>query len=71
MHLAPARQGRKPIPAWLRSKVYERDGHTCVYCGSTESLTLDHIVPWSDGGPDTEANLQTLCRRCNARKGTT
>lgn len=32
-------------------------------------LDLDHIRPYSLGGPFTVANLQALCTRCNCRKG--
>ena len=60
---------RKKIPAWLRELVFERDGHRCVACGSTEDLSIDHIYPWSRGGPDDEANFQTLCRPCSSSKG--
>lgn len=60
---------RPKIPAALRARVYERDGHVCLHCGTTENLSLDHIIPWSKGGPDTYENFQTLCRSCNARKG--
>jgi len=60
---------RDPIPAHLRDAVMERDGHACVLCGATEDLTLDHIRPWSLGGPDTYSNLRVLCRSCNSSKG--
>lgn len=60
---------RAPIPAELRAFVYARDAYRCVHCGSSEDLSLDHIHPWSKGGPDTAENLQTLCRSCNSRKG--
>lgn len=60
---------RRPIPAAIRARVYDRDGHLCLHCGATENLTLDHIKPYSLGGPDTVQNLQTLCRSCNSRKG--
>lgn len=60
---------RSRIPDDVRRAVYERDGHACLHCGATEPLTLDHIVPWSQGGEDAFENLQTLCLRCNASKG--
>ena len=61
---------RPTIPQATRRFVYERDGHQCVTCGSIEDLTLDHIIPYSVGGPDTTENLRTLCRPCNSRRGT-
>ncbi len=60
---------RPAIARRLRDEVYGRDGHACVFCGATEDLSLDHIYPYSLGGPDTLENLQTLCRRCNSSKG--
>lgn len=60
---------RPPIPKALRQAVYERDHYTCQQCGATKHLSLDHIWPYSKGGPDTMENLQTLCRSCNSRKG--
>jgi hypothetical protein len=60
---------RRKIPDAVRALVYERDEQRCVECGSTEDLTLDHIHPWSLGGPDTVANLRVLCRPCNSSKG--
>jgi hypothetical protein len=63
---------RRPhIPTNIRRAVYERDGFRCLHCGTTELLSLDHIHPWSLGGPDTIDNLQTLCKPCNSRKGAT
>ncbi len=49
--------------------VYRRDGHKCQYCGSTRSLTLDHVLPKSKGGEDTWENLVTCCFPCNIKKG--
>ncbi|KOV07480.1 MULTISPECIES: HNH endonuclease [Streptomyces] len=67
--LRGGRVSRAVIPATVRVQVYARDGHACLHCGSREDLSLDHIHPWSLGGPDTVDNLQTLCRPCNSRKG--
>jgi len=60
---------RPRISDTLRMKVYDRDGWACLHCGETESLSLDHIHPFSLGGSDAFENLQTLCRSCNSKKG--
>ena len=39
--------------ALSRHNVYKRDGYRCVYCGSRDNLTLDHVLPKSRGGKDT------------------
>ncbi len=41
----------------------------CIYCGSTEGLTIEHLIPRSRGGPDIPANTVIACRSCNASKG--
>lgn len=56
---------RQEIPYAIRNLVWRRDGKRCVWCGSTESLNLDHILPWSAGGTDDPTNLRVLCQRCN------
>lgn len=59
-----------PVPAPMRRAVFERDGHQCVRCGSTERLHADHIYPRWLGGLNLLENLQTLCAICNSLKGT-
>jgi 5-methylcytosine-specific restriction endonuclease McrA len=51
-----------------RTRIYKRDGHECVYCGSKKSLTLDHVIPKSRGGANTWENLVTSCFSCNLKK---
>jgi hypothetical protein len=67
--LGRPRGKRGHIGRALRLKIYERDGYRCVTCGSSDRLSLDHIKPVKLGGSDAEANLQTMCRSCNSRKG--
>jgi len=60
---------RPRIPTDVRVRVYVRDGGRCRHCGTTENLSIDHVIPRSKGGPDTEDNLQVLCVPCNSSKG--
>jgi 5-methylcytosine-specific restriction endonuclease McrA len=55
--------------ALSRNNIFRRDGHQCVYCGTRHDLTIDHVVPRSQGGRDSWENLATACRTCNTEKG--
>ncbi|MCX7981082.1 MAG: HNH endonuclease [Bacteroidia bacterium] len=58
----------KNVPL-TRQNIFKRDGFRCGYCGTTRTLTVDHIVPRSQGGDDSWENLITACESCNRRKG--
>lgn len=64
-----ARRNRPKVKRRVREAVYARDGHQCVKCGSPERLTIDHVIPLSAGGSNTQNNMQTLCETCNWSKG--
>ena len=67
---AICRVERGKVSNKMRFAIYERDGHRCRICGSRlDDLEIDHIIPISKGGKSTMDNLQTLCHRCNVRKG--
>lgn len=49
-------------------RVGEWQGWRCAYCGSTDRLTIDHVVPISKGGHHVASNVQWLCWTHNADK---
>ncbi len=53
-----------------KENILARDDYTCTYCGCTDNLTIDHIVPRSKGGARwDDSNVTTACRTCNQAKG--
>ena len=67
--------GPREIALSLRYYVLRRDSFRCLTCGASPAITLgvalhiDHIHPWSLGGPTVAENLRTLCQHCNLGKG--
>jgi hypothetical protein len=65
---------RSLMTAVFRNYIKSRDKFECKYCSVSVSkepnllLEVDHIKPVSKGGLSVEANLQTLCWRCNRTK---
>ena len=57
---------------WIRKEkriaIYNRDGNICLYCGSNNNLSLDHIIPRSKGGSNDTSNLITCCIACNSSR---
>jgi 5-methylcytosine-specific restriction endonuclease McrA len=48
------------------SRRLRRDCPFCEVCGSGEDLTVDHVLPLSQGGRQYDRrNLRVLCRRCH------
>lgn len=44
-------------------------GNACLACGTSDGLTVDHVVPFAAGGSNSILNTQPLCKPCNLRKG--
>src|SRR4051795_7433128 len=62
------RQGVK----FNRRNIFARDNNQCQYCGkrfATTELSLDHVVPRSQGGENSWENIVCACIDCNVRKG--
>lgn len=61
----------------FRFKMGERQNWKCCYCGCEmsekrgfdNSCTLEHVVPRSLGGPDSEENIVAACYACNNARG--
>jgi len=58
----------RSISGKVKAFVFDRDKGKCVYCGSTENLEFDHIIPASKGGSNSENNIQVVCMKCNSVK---
>ncbi|HVJ82332.1 MAG TPA: HNH endonuclease, partial [Planctomycetia bacterium] len=55
-----------------RRNIFARDENRCQYCGHrypTSELSLDHVVPRSQGGPTSWENIVCACVSCNVKKG--
>ena len=55
-----------------RRNIFARDNNQCQFCGkkfSTTELSLDHVVPRSQGGVSSWENIVCACVSCNVRKG--
>jgi CRISPR/Cas system Type II protein with McrA/HNH and RuvC-like nuclease domain len=55
-----------------RRNIFARDRSRCQYCGRrfpTSELSLDHVIPRSQGGDVSWQNLVCSCVRCNVKKG--
>ena len=63
-----------------RERILKRDNYTCQICGkkviyegvnfySPDFYNIDHIIPLSKGGKNSDDNLRVTCRKCNCSKG--
>lgn len=54
------------IPMDVKKRVWERDDHRCVICGSTYTAAPNaHYIPRSHLGLGIEENIVTLCMPCH------
>lgn len=55
-----------------RRNLFARDQNRCQYCGkrfATTELSLDHVIPRSQGGDNSWENIVCACIHCNVKKG--
>lgn len=59
------------IPRPILIRVVRRDNSTCQVCGRhllDDEIQIDHVIPYTKGGPTTESNLRVICSNCNNEK---
>lgn len=56
----PASRRRAGAARW--AEIREHKLGPCRVCGGTVGIQMHHLVPRSQGGSDTEANITPLCR---------
>lgn len=55
-----------------KKNILKRTGGICGCCGkqlTVETMTIEHVIPISRGGLDSERNTIALCKTCNEDKG--
>ena len=56
---------------FTRKSLIKRDKGTCQYCNRTligSQITIDHVIPRSQGGPTSFLNCVICCHDCNSAK---
>ena len=69
----PKRSEKLPNYRTHKHTLFGKQEGLCNGCRTQfpfRNMTIDHIVPRSQGGTDHEENLQLLCGACNSTKGT-
>ena len=51
---------------WLYCKEYFN--YSCAYCGNTNNLTQEHVIPVTKGGSYSKNNIIPACTACNCSK---
>lgn len=56
---------------YSKRQIFQRDHYACQYCGKQPAivdLTVDHVVPRSQGGVTEWTNCVACCAPCNVKK---
>jgi hypothetical protein len=64
-------KGNKNRPKFSRTNIYRRDKNRCQFCGAKHKMsemTLDHVIPKSQGGEMNWRNIVLACFECNQHK---
>jgi 5-methylcytosine-specific restriction protein A len=70
MHASPRLRGRAGVEQ--RDRRLRRTNYLCEDCTAEGKVTIatvvDHIIPLSKGGPDTDENTRNLCDDHNLKR---
>ncbi|MGQ0602419.1 MAG: HNH endonuclease [Anaerolineales bacterium] len=59
-----------PFSEAIKAKVQRKANFTCCWCLDRQNkVDVHHIIPQSEGGPDTEDNAAPLCGSCHDKYG--
>ena len=53
------------ISPQVKAKVWERDNHCCIICGSPYAMPNSHYIRRSKMGKGIEQNVVTMCENCH------
>lgn len=69
--LSAMRPKKLPKRSNKHELVLARDGNLCFYCGQPlgDDVTMEHLIPTSQGGPNTIHNLVACHAACNLQAG--
>lgn len=67
-HVRRSRKHNNGVFHILKKELKRLYNSPCFYCGSTDKITADHIVPISRGGTHSIGNLVPACSFCNGSK---
>lgn len=62
---------RRQFTDYEKKTIYAKNNGKCAICGKPvmyKKMTIDHIVPISQGGTNDFSNLQLACHSCNRLK---
>lgn len=65
MHRRHRRTKALSVPPDVKEKVWERDWHRCILCGSVDAAPNAHYISRAQGGLGIPENIVTLCWKCH------
>ncbi|GEB57173.1 hypothetical protein GCM10017674_78470 [Streptomyces gardneri] len=64
----PKKRRRRRFMIWESMCVLSANDGQCAYWCSRKAETMDHVIPFANGGSDDLDNLLPACRPCNYEK---